>query len=68
MLSKQVCKKCKEIHIHSGWSKVAEQLWNSGTAFCPAKFSVALDVSVKAPPPDWCPYVLEHALAGGGVC
>ena len=72
MLAKAVCMKCKCKNSLVGWSISSEGYWNDGSVCCPAVFDAekrqnvfTRSVQVKEPPPNKCPYTLEHALAKG---
>ena len=73
MLSREICKKCVGINpsvvsIYS-WTPRDDFHWDeSEVMYCPA--SLAFPGSdnttpTESPPPDWCPYMFEHAVAAG---
>lgn len=65
MLDKRVCKKCRDNDPHSDsrWFTSADEEWDRGIVLCTHR-PHRLFIPVKYPPPQWCPYALNHALAG----
>lgn len=76
MLSIDVCLKCWEnsysaVGLQDKVRSFLERIWTSGVIHCP-NWSVS-DITVgrakvMEPPPPWCKYVFEHAVAEGFEC
>jgi hypothetical protein len=70
MLSRDVCKKCRDITAKSGdipWDDTTEDVWRSDKKIiCPVVHPLIGSTGVyrdqKSPPPG-CPYVMEHAVS-----
>jgi hypothetical protein len=63
MLSHSVCGKC--LKVNKGLPLTfSRTTWSSPkiSVFCPDKVSSGI-AQVNKPPPTWCPYKLEHAVA-----
>ena len=66
-LSKKICQKCLNEHDKKwgGWDTEDELYWESGEANCPEQFvhdSSDPWIRIDAPPPKWCPWIVEHLL------
>jgi hypothetical protein len=64
MLNLSVCYKC----CHEHWPREfvrKERVDCGGKVNCPVKFSPEKNADITDPPPDYCPYRFEHAVAAG---
>ena len=69
MLNKEVCIKCYNKHAEFYAPFDGGVFIDiSNRMPCPACFSPKSFTYIYKPPPEWCPYALEHALAGGQSC
>lgn len=77
MLNKEICIKCikkwnKEKRIYHYWNTEDENRWNNNQIFCIIDSKVAgisnyrkhrYIINTNEPPPDFCPYRLEHIIS-----
>ena len=68
MLNKTVCKYCYEKTFPPdsewAWTAYYEKNWEiNNSIFCP---NYGFRTGTKEPPPDECPYILEHVLYNDG--
>ena len=68
MLSKRICEQCYEAH---GYDSVLKEVWKPFQgrveAVCPRTNRHSIQkmfdfADVKHPPPEYCPYALEHII------
>ena len=71
MLNKEICYQCHEKNVRrSPYLRIIEDTiiasfhdrWKEGKCFCKVAGHTSWYVPVDAPPPDKCPYALEHLL------
>lgn len=69
MLSKKVCKACRAQKYQGdksiGWCKEDGHNWSRGLHLC--YVSKERFLRIDDPPPENCPFILEHALAIGAL-
>ena len=65
MLNLDVCEKCivKRNSLASGILR--NVILDTGTIVCTGNGKVLIDVDIYKPPPEHCPYRLEHAVSAG---
>jgi len=70
MLSKRVCRKCRDSRPHIGnWTEKDEMRWKNGWLICPMPFVKlqrpvkTVEFAISGSPPLECSYILEHLLA-----
>jgi len=64
VLSKQVCKHCKNSTVHNKYGEASNRMWVfDKIVWCPLrKKGGARHTDVEKPPPEWCQYQLEHLM------
>ena len=69
MLSKRICRKCKEeiwkkyyASHNLKWTQERDKKWENNLMYCFASYEWNQRLDVTGEPPEECPYVLEHVM------